>query len=167
MPVNLMKLGWPRQGDGKAADLVTIYRTPYPVLSNYVTWCRLNNLQPYAGGSHRQQGPSDQPGYVNSGYRDQVIGGNEQSPHFYAFAIDPIVGNAARQLEVAPSALGLFTRIGLYPFRGFIHLDQAPQNWIGRYHKRLFWVQADDRSYTSFNDLESAANHVRLICGLI
>lgn len=166
LPPNLMRLGVKRQGDGKAADLVTIYRTPYPVLSNYVTWCQLVGLDVFAGGTYKKQGAADRPGHIGSGYRDYVIGSNDNSPHFYAFALDPAVGAAARQVDVAPPALGLFTRIGLYPFRGFIHLDQAPMNWIIRYNKRLFWVQDAARRYIYFDALDDAVSHVKVICGL-
>lgn len=165
MPINLARLGWKRQGEKGSTDLVTIYRTPYPVLSNYQTLCKQAGLEPFAGGTYEKQGDSWRPGFITSGYRDEVIEQRQHSPHLYAFAIDVVIGDAAHQLKVAPLALPLFTRIGLYPFRGFIHLDQAPDNWIDKYSKRRFWVQDADRNYVYFTSIDLATDHVRLICG--
>jgi hypothetical protein len=165
MPINLAHLGWKRQGTKGEPDLVTIYRTPYPVLSSYVTLCRQTGLEPFAGGTYDKQGSAG-PGFITSGYRDSIIEDREHSPHLYAFAIDVQVGNAARQLEVAAQAGALFARVGLYPFRGFIHLDQAPDNWVDKYSKRRYWVQDADRKYVYFATLDLATAHVRQICGI-
>lgn len=166
LPINLQRLGLARRGDGmfQRPDLVTIMLHDYPVLSNYVVWCRLAGLEPFAGRNYEVQGPPDVPGYILSGYRDKQIGANRLSPHFYAFAIDAAVGDADAQIKAAPHALGLFTRVGLYPFRGFIHLDQAPDNWIERYKKHRFWFQDQNRKYVYFDTLDETIAQVKVAC---
>lgn len=166
LPPNLATLGVKRQAKPGQADLTTIWRTPYPVLTNYSTLCNQTDLLRFAGGSYEHQGSDRCPGFILSGYRDQVIEGNESSPHLFAFAIDVLVGNATRQLFIAKQALTLFTRVGLYPFRGFVHLDLASADWIAHYHKRRFWVQDQDRKYHSFDGFDQMIESVKVMCGL-
>jgi hypothetical protein len=86
---------------------------------------------------------------------DKIIEGNETSPHPFGFAIDVITGDDS--LEVANEAKDLFSRIGFYPGRGFLHLDQAPDNWMNKYMKSRYWVQVAG-VYQIFDDYQSARN---------
>lgn len=162
VPPNLAALGVKRQGDPEAADLMTIWNTPYPVLTRYKLWCDLVNLQPFAGGEVTAQGSPSIAGYITSGYRDQLVEGRKHSPHLFALAIDVAVGDVHRQLAVAPAALNFFSRIGLYPDNGFIHLDLMPASWLVKYGGRQFWCRIGG-VYNSFNTWlglkTSVANH--------
>ena len=155
LPPNLMRVGVKRRGNGRTPDLETIALTPYPVLMNYKQWCRVVGLDPFAGGSWSKQGPSDVAGYITSGYRDEIINGNESSPHPFAIASDVAVCDVGRQLAVVPSAVNYFSRVGIYPGRGFVHLDLAPDDWIRKYNKRRFWCKTADafKSFDSLTDL--------------
>lgn len=142
LPPNLAALGVPRQGDGQTADLDTIWRTPYPVIGNYLKWCELVGLTPFGGGDREEQGSGDQAGYINSGYRDTILYGNKTSAHLMALALDIVVGHIQDQmvLGVPAVASGLFCRLGVYPSRGIIHLDQVPDNWMARHNKARLWL---------------------------
>ncbi len=159
LPPNLMKLGVARRGNGRTPDIETVWLTPYPVLTNYKQWCRVVGLDPFAGGTWAAQGMSNVAGYITSGYRDQIHEGNESSPHPFAFAIDVAVGDIGRQLAVVPSAVDFFSRVGLYPRRGFIHLDLAPDEWIRKYNKRRFWCSTleEFKSFDTLTDLTKYA----------
>ena len=135
------------------------------VLTAYQRWCQIVGLVPFAGGDYRNQGPAEQAGYITSGYRSLALEGNKDSPHGYAFAIDVAVGDGARQIAAAAPAVDLFTRIGLYPQRGFIHLDHAPDNWIEAHNKAKYWCQWNGiyRYFTRWTDL---AEFVRSSCGI-
>jgi len=152
-PVNLAAMGLKRQRDGQAADLVTIWKTPYPVLTRYKILCDRTGLAPFAGGDFRNQGPEHMPGYITSGFRDKVMAGNKNSPHMYAFAIDIAIGNINAQLAKGTYALDLFPRIGIYPLNGFIHLDLAPECWIEKHHKARYWVKDNATGlFTAFGE---------------
>ena len=117
-----MKLGLKKIGD---PDIETIRRTPYPVLSRYGIW-------------RQRLGYDDMTSLkITSGYRDEIIDGNQESPHHYGFAIDVVIGD---MLKAADAARDLFARIGFYPGRSFLHLDQAPDNWIKHHCKARYWV---------------------------
>ena len=154
VPPNLAALGVKRQGDGKAADLATIWATPYPVITNYKLWCNDMGWEPFAGGTRHKQGPYGKPGFLLSGYRDTILEGRVHSPHRYAFALDSAVAKAL-QAEAAIKADKRFARIGLYPDDGFIHIDLAPQCWIDKYGGAPYWVRKNG-VYTSFDWLEDA-----------
>lgn len=113
-----MKLGLKKRGD---PDIETIRLTPYPVLSRHKLWC-------YRLGYESR---------ITSGYRDEIIDGNQESPHHFGFAIDSIIED---MLKAADAARDLFARIGFYPGRSFLHLDQAPDNWIKHHCKARYWV---------------------------
>jgi len=142
IPPSLFKLGLPQKGD---PDIETIWLTPYPVIKRYRVLCdRL-------GYKYLRPG---EPGHITSGYRAHIIGDNEISPHHFAFAIDIIVDD---MLKAADKAADLFSRIGFYPGRGFLHLDQAPDNWVNKYMKSRYWVQIAG-VYRIFDDYLSARN---------
>lgn len=160
IPPNLSALGIERKVPEPKADLLTIWDTPYPVLTNYIKWAERMGFAPFAGGDYREQGPEGQEGYINSGYRT----GPGKSAHYFAIAIDPTMPDLARQIRGAIKAEGLFTRVGLYPHHKIIHLDQAPIAWMKRFGGRRYWVcekvQAsggkEARKYTSFDILNEA-----------
>lgn len=152
---NLAVLGVERRGDGVAPDLETIWISPYPVLTNYQKLMRRLGWKAYAGGTRDMQGPSYVQGYITSGYRDLVLGGNTNSPHLFAIALDIAAGGIREQVRAARLAVDYFNRIGLYPENGFIHVDLATPTWMQRHGGRLFWVRKGGK-YTSFDDLAKA-----------
>lgn len=166
IPPNLAALGVKRQGDGKAADLVTIYRTPYPVLKNYRRFCEVAGLEPFAGGTYTEQGENWKAGFITSGYRDDLIDGRTQSPHLHAIAIDVVIGSVHKQLAAAPIAVDYFTRLGLYPFNGFIHLDLATREWMVQHGGRRFWFRDAAGKYHSFDQLDKLMKTVQDHCGV-
>ncbi len=149
---NLGALGLPQRGD---PDLITPYESHYLMHTNYLLWCQDLRIDPYAGGTRFEQGPRWKVGYILSGYRQAAIEGNEMSPHRYAIAWDTAVGKLDAQIEAARAGVRHFRRVGLYPQNGFIHMDLAPDNWIKKFNKALFWVRLDGR-YTHFDYLEQA-----------
>ena len=148
LPPSLLRLGLPQVGD---PDLETIWKTPYPVHKRYVQLCHRLGWEPYAGGSRDIQGNRG-PGYITSGYRGRILNGNSTSPHPFGFAIDVIVDD---MLQAADEGHKLFSRVGFYPGRGFLHLDQAPDNWVRHYCKSQYWVQIAGR-YLVFDDYQRA-----------
>ena len=160
LPPNLAKLGLPRATDPDVPDLITIWRTPYPVLTRYKVLCKDLRIQPFAGGTYRKQGPPTKPGYITSGYRDGIINARISSPHRFALAIDMAIGPIEDQVAAAKRALFLFSRIGFYPDNGFIHLDLVSEAWMKRYRGRQFWVRKNG-VYTSFDIFEAAAEFAR------
>ena len=123
IPPHLANLGVPRRTGPPEADLETIWLTPYPVIRNYKLLCQACGLKPFGGGSLQEQGDPSEPGYINSGYRSEILEGNTQSPHLYGFALDIHVGSLLRAIEVARQAERLYTRVGLYLGNSFVHVD--------------------------------------------
>lgn len=160
LPPNLAKLGLKRATEPDVPDLITIWKTPYPVLTRYKLLCKDLGIQPFAGGTYEQQGPCTKTGYITSGYRDDILNCRINSPHRFALAIDVIVGETEKQIAVARRAQIYFPRIGLYPGNGFIHLDLASEAWMKRYHGRRFWVRIKG-VYTSFDIFEAAIDFVK------
>lgn len=160
LPPNLAKLGLKKAADPGVPDLITIWKTPYPVLTRYKLLCRDLGMQPFAGGTYEKQGPSTKPGYITSGYRDGIINTRINSPHPFALAIDMAIGPIENQIGAASRARFLFPRIGFYPDNGFIHLDLASEAWIRRYHGRRFWVRKNG-VYTSFDIFEAATEFAK------
>jgi hypothetical protein len=155
MPVNLAEFNVPRVTMDGTADLVTIAKTPYPVLSKYKKLCAYMDVEPFAGGTWKKQGKQNVLGYITSGYRNKVIEGNISSPHLFAFALDIAVGDIKAQVEWAKRAIQLYTRIGLYPANGFIHVDLAPIIWMKKYYKRRYWCKVNGvyKSFMKFNGM--------------
>lgn len=148
VPPNLATLGVPRFGNGEDADLITIWNTPYPVITNFKEFCKVVGWYPLGGGTVKRQAKKIK-GYINSGYRDMPIGGNEISEHMWATALDSIAGDAKEQLEVVPKACAFFNRVGLYPERGFMHLGLAPDEWIRKYNKAKYWIKTNKYKFFS------------------
>ena len=155
LPQNLAAFGVKRQGDGMAADLLTIWKTTYPVITNYKKVMARVGWVPFAGGTMDYQGPRTLQGFITSGYRDQLIEGRKNSPHLYAIALDFGVGPPKEQARVARLASDLFYRIGLYPDNGFIHVDLMPSDWIRRYNAARYWVRKNG-VYRPFDNLDNA-----------
>lgn len=160
LPPNLARLGLPRATEPDVPDLITVWKTPYPVLTRYGLLCKDLRIQPFAGGTYERQGPRTKPGYITSGYRDGILNCRINSPHRFALAIDVAIGPIEIQIAVAQRAQAYFPRIGLYPSNGFIHLDLASEAWMKRYHGRRFWVRVQG-AYTSFDILEAAIDFVK------
>lgn len=154
LPPNLMKLGHKRLVDPKP-DILTVWRTPYPVITPFKKVCKKAGLSIFGGGTVFLQGNPNQAGYITSGYRDKILDGNNNSPHFYGFAIDSFVGSLESQIEVAKIAEPYYSRIGIYPHRGILHLDCAPEDWIKKYNKRRYWVGFISE-YKYFDTLDEA-----------
>lgn len=156
IPPNLAALGLQRRTDIGVADIMTIWKTPYPVITRYNMLCKELEWQPFGGGTMRQQG-ARVPGFITSGYRSLPVDDNMTSPHMHAFALDFIVGDVAEQVRVARVAVKYFCRVGLYPTSGFIHVDLAPDNWIEKYNKARFWVKRKAK-VSLFSDLVDATD---------
>ncbi len=152
-PPNLRALGWRRQ-QSPEADLLTIWSIPeYPVIGNYKKLCADTRLAPFGGGTIEQQGEA--AGKITSGYRDEILDGNNISPHHFGFAIDIAVGDLAEQIRIALASRPYFTRVGLYPDSGFIHVDMAPRVWIEHHNKAWAWVKHNG-IYRSFDSWPGA-----------
>lgn len=153
-------MGLPRLLAAPAADLQTIWLTPYPVLTNYAKLCGQPKvrgiLKPFGGGSYKSQG-SQQSGFITSGYRSEIINGNIKSPHRYGFALDFIV--TKQMAMIGQEANRYFARVGFYPEQAFIHVDLAPDIWISKENKARYWVMIE-RKYHYFDYIEDAADMV-------
>lgn len=159
LPPNLSKLGVVDKVPGDRPDLITIWDTPYPVLTDYKIWCNRMEIKPFAGGNYINQGPESEEGYITSGYR---VGSNN-SAHLFGLAIDVFIPELNRQIEGASYIHSLFTRVGIYPHHKIVHLDLASKKWMMKFGGRRFWVcekivkgGKEDRKYTSFDDLNRA-----------
>jgi len=142
LPVpNLAVLGTPRQVGPPEADLITIWRTPYPVLKRYILLCGDMGVKPFAGGTYKRQGAGHEVGFITSGYRNKIIAGSKNSPHLFALAIDIAVGDIHQQIKWARKAQQHFYRIGLYPENGIIHVDLCNQTWQRRHGAPASWVR--------------------------
>lgn len=161
---NLGALGVPSAVPKGDVDLQIIWLTPYPVITRYLLWCRAAGLRAFGGGTRQEQGSAWIPGHILSGYRPYIVGTNKESPHRYAIALDVAVGKLVEQIEKARAAVPFFTRIGLYPGHGFIHLDLAPETFIKRHRKRRFWIKRDYYVYYDTSD-ELFDNANRLLEG--
>lgn len=159
-PPNLHRLGLPKASADTEPDLITVWKTPYPVIMPYFKLCRKLDIRPFAGGTMEQQGPKYTSGYINSAYRPYVVNGNQDSPHMYAFALDIFILPPLDVIVAAEVSAPLYQRIGIYPYRGFIHVDQAPDIWINRHHKAIAWVQLGAET-TYFQDKEEALRFAR------
>ena len=102
-------------------------------------------VEPFAGGTYQKQGSKFRPGYITSGYRSKITEGRRNSPHLYGLALDIAVGDAYEQAIWAKAADMLYTRVGLYPDNGFIHVDMMPKVWCSHYHGTKYWVKKGDK----------------------
>jgi hypothetical protein len=152
-PPNLAAMGVRRQTQPEA-DLSTVWATPYPVITNYLRLCDVIKITPFNGGTRHDQGPMG-PGYITSGYRDRIIEGRRHSPHLLGLAIDVAIGDVGAQEHATKIAMNFFTRVGLYPDNGFLHLDLCPMAWMNRFGGRRHWVRRAG-VYTSFDTLSAA-----------
>lgn len=148
-----LKRATPKNGP---ADLITIYKTPYPVLRNYKLWMSDMRLEPYAGGSHINQGPM-QPGFITSGYRE-----DPSSPHGFCVALDVAIGDLSEQIKAAQIALRYFNRVGLYPENGFIHVDLINEFLRDYYRKKKAWIRLGGK-YITFNSSDSMLEYAKNI----
>ena len=160
LPPNLASLGVRRRTPPEIADLLTIRDTPYPILTRYKQLCMEAALAMYGGGTIDRPNPRWHPGSITSGYRDQVVEDNRHSPHLYAMALDIFVGSSEEQIRVAEIALQFYSRVGLYPDNGIIHVDLMPPTWVARYSGANVWVRRGGK-YTSFLNLAAASAFVR------
>lgn len=83
-------------------------------------------------------------GRILSGYRSQTynkqIGGTSDSGHRYGLALDIAVGNVNDQIKWARQADKIFTRVGVYPNMGIIHVDLMPYGESYK-HGSKYWVR--------------------------
>jgi|GEM_PF-3364785 len=162
VPPNLAALGVKRRQGPPEADILTIWDTPYPVITRYKLLCDRLDIAPFAGGILRRQGSPLHRSYITSGYRDQIIGGNEWSAHLLALALDIAIGDIEAQIKAAMIAVSLFTRVGLYPDNDFIHVDLVNDAWIQKYQKSRYWVRRNG-IYTPFSHIDSAIQFARSV----
>lgn len=157
IPPNLAELGVTRKVQPPEPDLITVWQTPYPVLTNYKLLCADVGIEPFAGGTYLKQGQSWRPGYISSGYRVNI--GTINSPHKYGLALDVVIPDLELQIKMVGQSLEYFTRSGLYPNMNIIHLDLMPAVWIEKFNAARHWVCFRVRGkkiYHNFGDLESA-----------
>jgi len=166
VPPNLARLGVQRKAGPPEPDLITVYDTPYPVLTNYRKMCADAGIIPYGGGTYQRQG-LEQLGFINSGYRE----GDGYSAHLYALALDIIAGDLKDQIRLGNIALLYFCRIGLYPDHKIIHVDLMPQvwmDWLKRVKGKVatrYWVCLKiegKKNYTYFNKWEDTIKFAKL-----
>jgi hypothetical protein len=145
IPPNLSALGIKRavgtDKDGPP-DLETVWKTPYPVLTNYETMCLEAQIKAYAGGTRERQGPSWAEGYISSGFRELL--GADDTPHKFGLAIDVVIIGLLREIEVARIAVKYFMRVGIYPDDNIMHFDLAPVIWQICYKGTPFWVKLNE-----------------------
>jgi len=151
-------------------DLITIWETPNPVLTNYIKFCREAGIEVFAGGDYKQQGSSSKIGYITSGYRDGSEGvGTKHSEHGYALCIDVKIGPIRRQIQLSEIALKYFPRIGFYPEEQIMHFglgNDAWIDWVRRRYKTVckqFWVKVwkgDQSFYRGFDEIEDTIKYL-------
>ena len=101
-------------------------------------------------------------GRIVSGYRSQThnkkIGGTHDSAHRYGLALDIAVGNVNEQIKWARQADKIFTRIGVYPNMGIIHVDLMPYGESYKHGSR-YWVRKRTQylAANSLNQMEQTA----------
>lgn len=138
---NLARLGVKRVQKPEA-DLIIPWLTNYPMHRNYLALCNeCTFLTPYGGGKRDNQGKRI-PGYILSGYRDELVEKNKESPHMYGVAWDIIVPGINNQIEVLNKSINkeLFNRVGVYIDRAFVHVDLIPDFMIKTMNKKKFWI---------------------------
>ena len=99
---------------------------------------------------------------ITSGYRhpayNMEIGGAANSPHQLGVALDIYVGKDVKeQIRWADAADDLFTRVGIYPSQGHIHVDLLPPK--GEYQLR-YWIGSKGKVLeraNSFAELQGKA----------
>ncbi len=161
IPPNLAAFGVKRRTEEPIADLKTIWQTPYPIITRYQGLCNDAGLALFGGGSMDCPAPSPiKPGAITSGYRDTGKDIESRSPHAHTMALDIFIGTSEDQVRVAQIALQYYTRVGLYPDEGFIHVDLMPLAWVQRYGKTASWVRLGGK-YASFPNLNGSIAFVQ------
>jgi len=85
------------------------------------------------------------------------IGGYKYSPHIDGKAVDIHVENMdIINLAIIAKSIG-FSRIGLYPYSHFIHVD------VVRPYRSASWVRDVNGNYHYFKTLEQAGNYMESI----
>lgn len=99
--------------------------------------------------------------HITSGYRDtHVKGGAKNSPHYFGIALDVSVGHILNQIEFGRICLKHgFTRLGLYPQKGIVHIDIADAEWIKKYRGTPYWSFMKLK-YKGFYDLEKCIKYI-------
>jgi len=86
------------------------------------------------------------------------IKGYKYSPHIKGKAVDISVrGMYIIDLAIIAKSIG-FSRIGLYPFNHFIHIDT-----VNPYRGSASWVRDKESNYHYFKTLEQAGNYMESI----
>jgi len=170
LPPNLAELGVMRAVPEPDPDLIIIWETPNPVLTNYKKFCREAGLEAFAGGNYKRQGLKDKTGYITSGYRDGSEGiGTKHSEHNSALCVDVNIGDVRRQIQLAEIAMKYFHRIGFYPRERIMHLglgNDAWMDWVRRRYKTVckrFWVKVWSNGqsfYRGFDVIEDAIKYL-------
>jgi len=104
----------------------------------------------------------NKPIYITSGLRcrayNRRIKGYKYSPHIKGKAVDIHAKNMGIiDLAILAKSVG-FTRIGLYPFNHFLHVDV-----VKPYRGSASWVRDKGGNYHYFKTLERAGNYMESI----
>jgi len=106
----------------------------------------------------------DRPIYISKGgglrcrAYNKKINGYKYSPHIAGKAVDIHAKNMGIiDLAIIAKSIG-FTRIGLYPFNHFLHLDT-----VNPYRGSASWVRDKGGNYHYFKTLEQAGNYMESI----
>ena len=195
-PINISQIpcNVPRQTPEPYADILSVWQSPFPVITSYLEVCRLTGLYPFGGGvvlfSNGKCLEMDgedilrslhefwkmvkagwEINYFNQGdLPGKIISGYriDKGIHGCLLAIDYHVGNLERQIEVARTARNYFTCIGLYPQKTFIHNDISNEIWRIKHRPNWkYWVKSDEyHRQDSFFDMVRFANETSANTGL-
>jgi len=183
LPQNLAKFGVePQMPDD---NIMIIWRTSYPVITNYLELCFKTGLFPFGGGVVRFNPGSlsievgedvraftgefwrmiknkkELAGIVQGDLAGKITSGyrtdETDSAHNFGLAIDVAVGGRKEQSNIALEATELFTSIGLYPYDGILHLDLANNAWRKEYRGGWqYWVRLKEGDYHNQISLSEA-----------
>jgi len=178
---NLSELGLPREVAEPHADIMTIWKTTYPVITPYLKICEPAKLYPFGGGIVQfsngfclRMDSEDIAGsvqefwkmlekwtvrYFNQGDLPGKIESGyriDKGIHGCALALDIHVGNVQRQIEVAPIAKNQFSCVGLYPQKTCIHVDNSNEAWREQFRPGwqywVFWANKPENIHKNLKE---------------
>jgi hypothetical protein len=167
MVSNLTKMGIVRRTKNGIPDLETCKQYQPDAVARLLILYHVNGA--YMSWDHT-------PDSLMDAFRDKS---KIESRHLYGDAFDIAILSVIRQIEWADKAvhLGLFTRVGFYPHRRIIHVDNADDEWCSRYNGTPYWVKyskdgirkndetKDDEASEPFDNLVEAEQFALQVMG--